>query len=296
MGAMADRLISVVTNIGSDTCKAPEGAFNSINHLRIEGCSRDEVLTVRRMGQFFSANLILPSMPPRRSYTGRNNKRKSDQIAPPAAPAPPPRIRYFDRDAISEHLHCPICQEVFNYPIALQCGHVFCQPCIAQWLRPNNQKTCPECRQVVDMRYSHRDLIAHRFLDSVPVYCSFLGCSWIGRMDALQGHVSECDCNPAILPDYMVSKEAEPASVSEDGPSEGTTSLRMKLFKGGKRDLLDTVGSGSSSIFRPSATSSDEPHIRLSDLTSDLVRSSDVISRNQPQTDHGDFIDLSDSD
>ena len=230
--------------------------------------------------------------------TQANNKRKSGTQTASTGSSVVTRIRYFDKDAISEHLHCPICQEVFNYPMALQCGHVFCNSCINQWLS-HQQRTCPECRMVVDMRYSHRDLTAHKFLDSVMVYCSFLGCSWIGRMDSLQSHVSECECNPSKLPEYMVSKETVPdaTSLRDTEEEEGTTSLRMKLFKGDKRDLLTSVASGSSSIFAvPAIDGRKEEKIpRLSDLTNDLITSSDVISRNRPKAmSSSDFIDLDD--
>ena len=238
-------------------------------------------------------------MPPRRqSNIGR--KRKSEQLTAAPEPAAPPRIRYFDKDAISEHLVCPICQEIFNYPIALLCGHVFCDGCIREWLK--QQRNCPECRQSADMRNSHKDLIAHKFLDSVPVYCSYLGCSWIGRMDALQGHMSECDCNPEILPDFMITKESPNQSRipgSEDGPPDrGTTSLRMKLFKGSNRDLLSTVASGENNIFSSSSKdTTNQQAIGLNDLTSDLVRSVDIINRNKPKINPPtDFIDLSDDD
>jgi hypothetical protein len=232
------------------------------------------------------------------NHAGR--KRKSGVPVPIAEPPAPNRIRYFDKDAISEHLYCPICQDVFNYPYALMCGHVFCENCISEWLK--HQRNCPECRTHADMRNAHKDLTAHKFLDSVPVYCSFLGCSWIGRMDALQSHVSECECNPAKLPDYMVAREPSNSSAAvddSDGPIEGTTSLRMKLFKGENRQLLDSAASGNLSILGnsidPQTSSSSMP--RLSDLAKDLVTSSDVIARNRarPRHEDVDFVELSDS-
>ena len=213
-------------------------------------------------------------------------------MAAPSEPVAPPRIRYFDKDAISEHLICPICQEIFNYPIALTCSHVFCDGCIREWLK--HQRTCPECRQSVDLHSSHKDLIAHKFLDSVPVYCSYLGCSWIGRMDALQGHMSDCECNPAKLPEFMVAKE--PVEVAAEGTDMGTTSLRMKLFKGASRELLNNVASGDMNIFSTSAVSSNEPRVRVSDLTADLVRTSDIVNRNRAPADATGFIDLEDID
>ena len=241
-------------------------------------------------------------MPPRRSSGGpgrATGKRKIAEASSTSAASSLTRIRYFDKEAISEHLYCPICQDVFNYPYALQCGHVFCHACISEWLR--HQRNCPECRMNVDMRYAHRDLTAHKFLDSVPVYCSFLGCSWMGRMDGLQSHLSECECNPSKLPDYMFAREvSEDHAVGDpDGTIEGTTSLRMKLFKGDKRRLLDQAASGD--MFQGTGlrgTSRENIAIpSLSDLTSDLVTSSDIIARNraQPRED-AEFVEISDDD
>jgi hypothetical protein len=90
----------------------------------------------------------------------------------------------------------------------------------------------------------------------------------------------------------MVTKEVpEPG---EDA-SEGTTSLRMKLFKGDMRNLLDEAASGAVSIFSSSASRAEDRKMpSLSDLTSDLVSSADVINRNRKKSD--DFINLSDSD
>ena len=207
------------------------------------------------------------------------------------------KVRYFDKDSISEHLYCPICAEIFSYPIALQCGHVFCEACIRLWLKPP-QKTCPECRQNVDLRYSHRDLIAHKFLDSVPVHCSFLGCNWIGRMDALKAHASECECNPRSLPKWMVTK-SETTSLTEDVmPSEGTTSLRMRLFKHGKGELLNAAASGSGPNIFTQLAGSNTPPIEesLSDLTRGIVTSTDVINRNNTGPNDISIIDLSDDD
>lgn len=220
--------------------------------------------------------------------------------AQPAEVAVPPRIRYYDKEAISEHLHCPICQEVFNYPIALQCGHVFCDFCIHQWIRPG-QNSCPECRKPVNMAHSHKgmyfscyfrymlDLTAHKFLDSVPVYCSFLGCAWTGRMDALQSHTGDCECNPAKLPDWMVSTRKN-SEASDEGA--GTTSLRMRLFKSGRGDLLGTAATGDCSIFSLAESSPIQGFQSMSDLAKEFVTSSDIISRNTQR----DFIDLSDDD
>eukprot|EP01088_Endostelium_zonatum_P014139 TRINITY_DN2982_c0_g1_i1.p1 TRINITY_DN2982_c0_g1~~TRINITY_DN2982_c0_g1_i1.p1 ORF type:complete len:113 (-),score=23.25 TRINITY_DN2982_c0_g1_i1:35-373(-) len=54
--------------------------------------------------------------------------------------------------------NCSICQEgVVREAVVLQCGHLYCEECIGQWLEKNN--TCPLCRQVVQSAgvQSHND-------------------------------------------------------------------------------------------------------------------------------------------
>ena len=41
--------------------------------------------------------------------------------------------------------NCLICYCPYENPVALRCGHVFCQPCIDTWLR--NRRTCPHCNK-----------------------------------------------------------------------------------------------------------------------------------------------------
>ena len=39
-------------------------------------------------------------------------------------------ILFQDYRQISVHLKCIICQEVFNNPVSLTCGHTYCKNCI----------------------------------------------------------------------------------------------------------------------------------------------------------------------
>ena len=52
----------------------------------------------------------------------------------------------------NEELKCTICEEIFIVPMTLNCGHVFCQYCIAKWEKncQNRQEySCPNCRERV---------------------------------------------------------------------------------------------------------------------------------------------------
>lgn len=235
-----------------------------------------------------------PYFPYRRSSGGGRKRKIAQTTADTSAVVVPPKIRYVDKDGISENLRCPICQDIFSYPIALMCGHVFCDGCIRDWLVAHRNNTCPECRNPANMRNSHKDMIAHKFLDSVPVYCSYLGCAWIGRMDELDIHAKGCEFNPSKLPDWMVSKTSKESE--EELPAEGTTSLRMRLLKSHPSEI-GSAASGSMNIFSLNEGSSlSGPRMEsLEALTNDLVRSEDIISRNADNA-AAAFISISDSD
>lgn len=44
---------------------------------------------------------------------------------------------------------CPICIGPKQNQLRIACGHVFCSPCIEEWLKGNN--TCPVCRSLVQL-------------------------------------------------------------------------------------------------------------------------------------------------
>jgi hypothetical protein len=42
---------------------------------------------------------------------------------------------------------CSVCQDGFNRPVVLDCGHIYCESCIATWFE--REATCPLCRASV---------------------------------------------------------------------------------------------------------------------------------------------------
>lgn len=49
---------------------------------------------------------------------------------------------------IANQLKCPICFDMFTYPVTLACGHSYCLQCIKDHLK-RNVRRCPECRAVL---------------------------------------------------------------------------------------------------------------------------------------------------
>lgn len=90
---------------------------------------------------------------------------------------------------------CAICHDVLKDASALNCGHTFCEECIASVLErevERNDPKCPNCRaNITDHKpnYTVKDLI-----NGLTVRCPDGGteCNWTGRVDALEVHGSTC--------------------------------------------------------------------------------------------------------
>uniref|UniRef100_A0A3B3VQZ1 Uncharacterized protein n=1 Tax=Poecilia latipinna TaxID=48699 RepID=A0A3B3VQZ1_9TELE len=46
-----------------------------------------------------------------------------------------------------EDLCCPVCQDVFTYPVVLSCSHSFCKECLKNWWREEPARECPVCKR-----------------------------------------------------------------------------------------------------------------------------------------------------
>eukprot|EP00741_Cyanophora_paradoxa_P011479 tig00020560_g11090.t1 len=67
-------------------------------------------------------------------------------------------------DGFRQELHCTICQDVVDDPLALPCNHFFCAECIKKCPLQRNKLKCPNCKGEFDRRSLHavqryRDLV-----------------------------------------------------------------------------------------------------------------------------------------
>ncbi|XP_077979588.1 RING finger protein 151-like [Glandiceps talaboti] len=179
--------------------------------------------------------------------------------------------RYFlNPDAVSRHLYCSVCQEVFIEPQRAPCGHSFCKKCILAWLQ--RSKTCPEDRKPVQKHQLHFDFILANIIGDQMVACPYRksGCHFVGQLERLASHKKSCDFNPQNLPSFLhTNKENELEAVhtkviciddsttevssdededeSSSLPTPAKPSLKMRLFRNGgnQRDLLCSMFSDS---------------------------------------------------
>lgn len=106
---------------------------------------------------------------------------------------------FINADEISLNLQCSICNEVFNNPMRLDCGHTYCYECIKTWIKKKNQ--CPNCRQKIIESLISRDLLAYNIINDLEVSCNNenKGCPWKGPLLSLENHMKICNDNIDLL-------------------------------------------------------------------------------------------------
>ncbi|VDD74716.1 unnamed protein product [Mesocestoides corti] len=111
--------------------------------------------------------------------------------------------------AISPHLFCVICSEVFNRPYRAPCGHSFCHACICAWLK--NGACCPIDRKRLTVSQLHHDFILENIIGDYVVACPWRssGCSYVGPLCQLASHKKDCVMNPDHLPPALRNRERE---------------------------------------------------------------------------------------
>lgn len=106
-------------------------------------------------------------------------------------------------DSVHKALRCPICICLLVRPLRLHCGHSFCEGCITTWLKRDN--TCPECRQLFNLKTSHRDRLLEMIICDLKVKCKFKGCAWIGTFGGFESHAAKCNFHPDRIEKWMAS-------------------------------------------------------------------------------------------
>ena len=112
---------------------------------------------------------------------------------------------FVDKGKIEKYLTCPICQEIFDDPYRITCGHTFCKNCINKWEKKRKEEECPLCREEYIKNFSGKDLIAQAIINDSLVNCIYQGCPWKGKLSELNNHIQTCLFEPGKLPSFMNS-------------------------------------------------------------------------------------------
>lgn len=113
------------------------------------------------------------------------------------------QIHFLEKEKLDKYLSCPICQEIFDEPTRITCGHTFCKKCLTQWEKKSHNYKCPLCREFYEPEYSGKDLLAQNMINDAHVTCIYKGCPWKGKFGELNNHIQNCLFNPKKLPQFM---------------------------------------------------------------------------------------------
>lgn len=166
--------------------------------------------------------------------------------------------KWVNINIISRHLFCTICQDVFDDPKRISCGHTFCSLCISQWRQKSN--SCPICRNSFSLNEVYRDLIAYNIINDQEVFCIhkgnllfdfILGCPWKDILLNLNEHLKCCYFDSSKMPTYIKSF-VDIDNIKEKAEDEDTVNsnnflnfnsnigLKARLYQKNK-ELMDKI-------------------------------------------------------
>ena len=152
------------------------------------------------------------------------------------------QINFLEKEKLEKYLSCPICQELFEEPTRITCGHTFCNKCIVQWEKKSRNFQCPLCRESYEPAYSGKDLLAQNMLNDANVTCIYKGCPWKNKLVDLNNHIQNCLFNPKKLPKLITNwfkdnnkekekeKETDKKNKVEDDEEDNETLANLCSF------------------------------------------------------------------
>ena len=119
------------------------------------------------------------------------------------------RPKYVNLSQIPKALQCSICANIFNIPVRLHCGHVFCKVCIDKWVQGHNT-CCPFDRikfKKLKKKIYLSDNLVEKILNDFKVYCCFRnkGCKEILLKEKMKKHKKKCDFSK--ISDSVIKKD-----------------------------------------------------------------------------------------
>jgi hypothetical protein len=95
-----------------------------------------------------------------------------------------------NKENIEDYICC-ICQFLQNPETAIEeenCGHIFCQICIDNWLKKNN--LCPFCKgKIIKRNIKNKNKMIYRQIINFIVLCSEKNCNWKGTIKEYENHL-----------------------------------------------------------------------------------------------------------
>ncbi|KAM4691631.1 E3 ubiquitin-protein ligase RNF114 [Rhinophrynus dorsalis] len=121
-----------------------------------------------------------------------------------------------DMDPVDRFV-CPICLELFDKPIRVSCGHIFCSPCLQQCMKQKNP-VCGVCRFVLTPEKRAADV--ERQMEATEASCK--GCNKKMNLSNMRVHSASCSKYESYVMDGIKSVTKDQPQHTRDVPNRFT--------------------------------------------------------------------------
>ncbi|XP_041375237.1 E3 ubiquitin-protein ligase RNF166-like isoform X3 [Gigantopelta aegis] len=102
----------------------------------------------------------------------------------------------------SSTFKCSICLDIFDKPVDIGCGHIYCSKCVSSL--PSSPPQCPQCREVFDIRRMSPAVDIE-----IQLHSTKSNCQWCGKdmlMTQLRNHNTKCSMVDRSIPKFKPIK------------------------------------------------------------------------------------------
>ncbi|XP_069099756.1 E3 ubiquitin-protein ligase RNF114 [Pleurodeles waltl] len=128
---------------------------------------------------------------------------------------------------------CPVCLEVFENPVRVKCGHVFCTSCLQECLKPR-KPVCGVCRS--SLTPGTRALELEKLIESTESTCR--GCDKKVYLSKMRAHVASCSKYQSYIMEGIKAATKDPLHETRDVPNRFTFPCPYCLEKNFDQDGL----------------------------------------------------------
>lgn len=120
-----------------------------------------------------------------------------------------------------EDITCPICLDIYQKPVSISCGHIFCSTCLKKC--EGAEPACPMCRSTFNPANTIKAKDIQKKISSHKGLCS--GCQKIMAVSKLRNHYSTCkNVLGSVKPQILAAPEQETETLDDETPNRHTFS------------------------------------------------------------------------
>lgn len=110
---------------------------------------------------------------------------------------------------MEDELNCPVCCDIFNDPVILNCTHSVCKACLQQYWDTKESRECPICRVKSTQKELVRNLILKKLCKAVLIERGLRASAGPEVLCNVHGEKLNLFCLDDQLPVCLVCRDAK---------------------------------------------------------------------------------------